>query len=122
MKAKILKICRSHGLSPAGFYQPLFREGGKLHLKMMCFGEFWDPETNKYVRPVDRAIPPAIPHEFLQLVDRAIKDSHSLIAEQFRADNVEDILPQVNPDICLVNYYAKTGRLGLHQVHKFRLH
>ncbi|XP_048504064.1 uncharacterized protein LOC104899719 isoform X2 [Beta vulgaris subsp. vulgaris] len=114
-QAKILKICRSHGLSPAGFYQPLFREGGKLHLKMMCFGEFWDPETNKYVRPVDRAIPPAIPHEFLQLVDRAIKDSHSLIAEQFRADNVEDILPQVNPDICLVNYYAKTGRLGLHQ-------
>eukprot|EP00983_Pelagomonas_calceolata_P073021 1151976-Pelagomonas_calceolata.AAC.1 len=24
-------------------------------------------------------------------------------------------LPSISPDICLVNYYEKTGRLGLHQ-------
>lgn len=116
-QASILRICRSHGLGPAGFYQPCFRDGGKLHLKMMCFGEFWDPETNKYgeLRPMDGAKPPYVPREFLQLVDRAIKDSHSLLAEDSRVKNVEDILPPVKPDICLVNYYATTGRLGLHQ-------
>lgn len=116
-QAKILKICRNHGMGPAGFYQPRFREGGKLHLKMMCFGEFWDPETSKYleVRPMDLAKPPLIPQDFMLLVDRAIKDSHSLIAEHAGVKNVEDILPPVKPDICLVNYYATTGRLGLHQ-------
>lgn len=116
-QANILKICRRHGLGPAGFYQPRFRDGGKLHLRLMCFGAFWDPETNKYgeLRPMDGAKPPPVPPEFLQLVDRAIKDSHSLIAEDSRVKNVENILPPVKPDICLVNYYASTGRLGLHQ-------
>jgi len=113
-----LKICQTHGLGSAGFYQPRFRDGGKLHLKLMCFGAFWDPETNKYgeVRPMDGVKPPPVPLEFLQLVDRAIKDCHSLIAEETRVKNVVNILPLVKPDICLVNYYASTGRLGLHQV------
>ncbi|KAL2932994.1 Alpha-ketoglutarate-dependent dioxygenase AlkB [Bienertia sinuspersici] len=116
-QANILRICRTQGLGSAGFYQPAYREGGELHLKMMCFGEFWDPETSKYwkVRPLDQAKPPSIPSEFLLLVDRAMKFSHSLIGEHSKVKNVEDILPPVYPDICLVNYYAKTGRLGLHQ-------
>ncbi|XP_074268256.1 uncharacterized protein LOC141591724 [Silene latifolia] len=116
-QASILKICREHGLVNMGFYQPQFGEGGKMHLKLMCFGQFWNHETNKYeeVRPTDHLKPPPIPPKLLELVDRAVKDSQSLISERERVKNVESILPSVKPDICLVNYYSKTGRLGLHQ-------
>ncbi|XP_021737120.1 uncharacterized protein LOC110703639 isoform X1 [Chenopodium quinoa] len=66
-QANILKKCRDHGMGPVGFYEPCFREGGKLHLSMMCFGQFWDPDASKYVknRPIDQAKPPSLPHEFL---------------------------------------------------------
>ncbi|KAK9756027.1 hypothetical protein RND81_01G068000 [Saponaria officinalis] len=110
-QASILKICRHHGLGQMGFYQPSFGEGGKMHLKLMCFGAFWNPETNQYG---EVRLP--VPQEFLELVDRAVTDSQSLIAENSRVKDVKSILPSVQPDICLVNYYApRTGRLGLHQ-------
>ncbi|KAL9247254.1 hypothetical protein vseg_020704 [Gypsophila vaccaria] len=110
-QACILEICRHHGLGPTSFYQPSFGEGGKMHLKLMCFGAFWNPETNRY----GESRPP-IPQKFLELVDRAITDSRSLIAEDPRVKDVESVLPSVKPDVCLVNYYApRTGRLGLHQ-------
>ncbi|XP_074268257.1 uncharacterized protein LOC141591725 [Silene latifolia] len=116
-QASILKICREHGLVNVGFYQPQFDDGGKMHLKLMCFGQFWDPKTCQYeeVRLSDHSKPPPIPRKLLELVDRAVKDSQSLISERERVKNVESILPSVKPDICLVNYYSKTGRLGLHQ-------
>ncbi|KAJ0979259.1 hypothetical protein J5N97_014733 [Dioscorea zingiberensis] len=31
--------------------------------------------------------------------------------------NVEDELPKMSPDICIVNFYNENGRLGLHQPH-----
>ncbi|GLT56049.1 hypothetical protein SLA2020_291220 [Shorea laevis] len=114
---KIVKKCRELGLGPGGFYEPGYRDGAKLHLKMMCLGKNWDPETSKYDdhRSVDGAKSPAIPHEFCQLVGEAIKDSHALILGNSNARNVEEILPSVSPDICIVNFYTATGRLGLHQ-------
>lgn len=113
-----MKLCRDLGLGPGGFYQPGYRDGAKLNLKMMCLGKNWDPETSKYGdhRPHDRAKPPSIPVDFLQLVEDSIKDSHSLIRKNSKVGNCEDILPPVSPDICLVNFYSSTGRLGLHQV------
>ncbi|KAH9625267.1 hypothetical protein KSS87_022177 [Heliosperma pusillum] len=102
-QASILKICRDNGLVNVGFYQPQFGEGGKMNLKLMCFGQFWNPETNHYeeVRPTDHSKPPPIPQKLLELVDRAVRDSQSLIRERERVKNVESILPSVKPDICL---------------------
>ncbi|KAK9756023.1 hypothetical protein RND81_01G067700 [Saponaria officinalis] len=110
-QASILEICRDHGLGPTGFYQPSFGEGGKMHLQLMCFGAFWNPELHQYGE-----VRPPVPRKFLKLVDRAVTDSWSLIAENSRVKDVKSILPSVQPDVCLVNYYApRTGRLGLHQ-------
>ncbi|GAB4841951.1 hypothetical protein Ancab_011908 [Ancistrocladus abbreviatus] len=116
-QAKIVKICRQLGMGDGGFYQPGYRDGAKLHLKMMCLGMNWDPEKSEYgiFRPMDGAKPPNIPDEFKQLVERAMNDSHALIVEQTDCRNVKDILPSMRPDICLVNFYSASGRLGLHQ-------
>ncbi|KAK9280891.1 hypothetical protein L1049_003782 [Liquidambar formosana] len=116
-QVKIVKICRDRGLGSGGFYQPGYRDGAKLHLKMMCLGKNWDPEKSEYgeYRPIDGAKPPIIPDEFNQFVEKAIQDSHAVVRKNIKASNVEDILPSMSPDICIVNFYAATGRLGLHQ-------
>ncbi|XWS18786.1 hypothetical protein CRYUN_Cryun32bG0074700 [Craigia yunnanensis] len=116
-QVKIVKSCRELGLASGGFYQPGYRDGAKLHLKMMCLGKNWDPETGNYgdLRPIDCVVPPGIPFQFYQLVEKAIKDSHSLIQQKARASHVEDILPWMSPNICIVNFYSASGRLGLHQ-------
>ncbi|XVE88583.1 hypothetical protein DITRI_Ditri19aG0081100 [Diplodiscus trichospermus] len=116
-QVKIVKACREHGLASGGFYQPGYRDGAKLHLKMMCLGKNWDPETGNYgdLRPIDSAVPPSIPREFYQLVEKAIKDSHSLVQQKASASCAEDIIPLMLPNICIVNFYSASGRLGLHQ-------
>lgn len=88
-QVKIVKKCRDLGLGPGGFYQPGYRDGAKLRLKMMCLGKNWDPETGNYGdhRPVDEAKPPTIPAEFYQLVKKSIEDSHSLIQKNSKSSN-----------------------------------
>ncbi|GFZ08149.1 2-oxoglutarate-dependent dioxygenase family protein [Actinidia rufa] len=114
---KIVKKCRDLGIGFGGFYDPSYRDGGKLHLKMMCLGKNWDPETSMYgdQRPIDGAKPPLIPGEFCQLVKGAIQVSHSFLREQSKMPSVEHVLPSMSPSICIVNFYTKTGQLGLHQ-------
>ncbi|KAK3022135.1 hypothetical protein RJ639_045274 [Escallonia herrerae] len=116
-QVKIIKSCRELGLGSGGFYQPGYRDGAKLHLKMMCLGMNWEPETSKYadLREFDGAKPPAIPIEFHQLVKGAIQDSHAYLHKHSKPRNVEDILPSLSPSICIVNFYSNSGRLGLHQ-------
>lgn len=110
--------CRQLGLGEGGFYQPGYQNGGLLHLKIMCLGKNWDCETRWYgeTRPVDGSVPPQIPVEFSQLVEKAIKESQSLVATYSKKMKGGDEIPLMLPDICIVNFYTSTGRLGLHQV------
>ncbi|KAM7480642.1 hypothetical protein LguiA_028855 [Lonicera macranthoides] len=116
-QVKIVKICRELGLGKGGFYHPRYRDGADLQLKMMCLGKNWDPETSSYgdQRPFDLARPPLIPNEFHQLVIGAIQDSHEYLQKQTKERNVGYVLPSMSPNLCIVNFYAKSGRLGLHQ-------
>ena len=43
-----MKKCRDLSIGFGGFYDPSYRNGGKLHLKMLCLGKNWDPETSMY--------------------------------------------------------------------------
>ncbi|XP_014499126.1 uncharacterized protein LOC106760178 [Vigna radiata var. radiata] len=106
---KIVERCRELGMGVGGFYQPGYEEGTKMHLKMMCLGKNWDPHTSQYGerRPFDGAKPPQIPPEFQTLVTNALRDSNALVPQ--------NRLPSISPDICIVNFYSQTGRLGLHQ-------
>ncbi|KAK2647487.1 hypothetical protein Ddye_014976 [Dipteronia dyeriana] len=114
---QIVKTCQELGKGPGGFYQPGYKSGAKLRLQMMCLGLNWDPETREYeeLRSFDGCEPPAIPGKFLRLVQRAIQDAHALIEKDLIANNVEEILPAMSPDICIVSFYNTRGRLGLHQ-------
>ncbi|XP_027904998.1 uncharacterized protein LOC114164497 isoform X1 [Vigna unguiculata] len=106
---KIVERCRELGVGVGGFYQPGYGEETKMHLKMMCLGKNWDPHTSQYGerRPFDGAKPPHIPPEFQTLVSNALRDSNALVPQ--------NRLPSISPDICIVNFYSQTGRLGLHQ-------
>ncbi|GAA0139963.1 DNA metabolism protein [Lithospermum erythrorhizon] len=116
-QVKIVEKCRTLGLGRGGFYQPSYGIGeGKLRLKMMCLGKNWDSQNSKYidVSPADGAKTLSIPGEFHKWVDQAIRDSHDYLRTQ-SVRNIEETLPSMTPDICIVNFYSKTGRLGLHQ-------
>ncbi|KAL4021512.1 hypothetical protein IC575_020313 [Cucumis melo] len=113
----IVKTCQKLGLGPGGFYQPSYKDGAKLRLRMMCLGLDWDPQTRRYKnkRVVDGNKPPDIPPPFSFLVKSALKDAHAFIKNKCNISNVEDILPSMSPDICIANFYTTSGRLGLHQ-------
>ncbi|CAA3017516.1 DNA oxidative demethylase [Olea europaea subsp. europaea] len=117
VQVDIVKRCRNLGLGPGGFYRPGYQDGAKLRLYMMCLGLDWNPQTKAYQerRQHDDAEPPRIPGEFTSLVGRAVDDSHTLIERHSTTMNVEDILPRMSPDVCIVNFYTSSGRLGLHQ-------
>lgn len=116
-QVKLITTCRELGIGPGGFYQPEYCDGAKLKLKMMCLGKHWEPRKSSYddKRPSDGAKAPLIPCEFSELVKRAMKDAYAYLKERHRKQNVEDILPPVSPNICIVNFYTKSSRLGLHQ-------
>ncbi|XP_039128391.1 alpha-ketoglutarate-dependent dioxygenase AlkB-like [Dioscorea cayenensis subsp. rotundata] len=115
-QVKIIRTCQKLGIGIGGFYQPSYSDGAKLHLQMMCLGKNWDPEA-KYVdiRPVDGAKPPEIPEVFQKLVKGAIQASHDFLLHQNKHINAEDELPNMSPDLCIINFYNENGRLGLHQ-------
>ncbi|KAK1362737.1 DNA oxidative demethylase [Heracleum sosnowskyi] len=116
-QVEIVQTCQKLGKGNGGFYQPGYGDGAKMLLKMMCLGKNWDPKTGSYGerRPVDGAEPPPIPGEFHMLVQKAIQDTHAYLLEEVGQKNVESVLPSMTPDICIVNFYTSTGRLGLHK-------
>ncbi|WVZ51812.1 hypothetical protein U9M48_002922 [Paspalum notatum var. saurae] len=99
----MVRMCRQPGKGPGGFYGPSFKNGAKLNLWMMSLGKNWDPTLRSYgpTRPFDGAPAPTIP------------DAFKMIAQT--ANSTASEFPQIDPDICIVNYYTNSGKLGLHQ-------
>lgn len=119
-QVKIVKVCQQLGVGPGGFYRPGYRHGAKLKLWMMCLGKNWDPDSSSYVDRClfDGAQPPTIPEEFKKLVQDSIQASHEFLKQSIGAANAVQELPAMSPDICIVNFYNGSGRLGIHQVQK----
>ena len=85
-----------------GFYRPKVRGGGFMHCDMLCLGRHWNAMTYKYDRKRtdgDGLTVPPVPVLFREAAVRA----------------AEDVGFTIEPDVCLINRYAKGGRMGLHQ-------
>jgi len=98
----LVQRCIVIGSQPAGFYTPSVRGGAYMSIKMVCLGRHWNAKTYKYepTRSDYDSLPvQEIPEDLKQLARRA-----ALAAGM-----------QIEPDICLLNFYPEAGRLGLHQ-------
>jgi alkylated DNA repair protein (DNA oxidative demethylase) len=94
--------CRILMDGPAGGYTPTVRGGGKMHVRMMCLGRHWNPQTYRYSETradFDGAPVAPVPEGWVRLAS-AIAASAGFAFE---------------PDICLINFYGADGRMGLHQ-------
>jgi DNA alkylation damage repair protein AlkB len=98
----LLARCIEVGERAAGFYRPIVRGGGQMHVEMMCLGLHWNAKTYRYeqARSDHDGLPvQALPVELKQLAARI---------------GAAAGMP-VEPDLCIVNRYSATGRMGLHQ-------
>jgi DNA alkylation damage repair protein AlkB len=94
--------CFELGAGAAGFYTPVVRGNHPMSVKMLCLGRHWNARTYAYedVRSdVDGLPAPALPDELAALARRAAHDAGFT----------------VSPDLCIVNWYTKGSRMGLHQ-------
>jgi DNA alkylation damage repair protein AlkB len=101
-QVQLVNRCRALCAGPGGGYTPTVRGGGKMHVQMMCLGRHWNPLTYTYgATRADRDDLPVgpVPDEWVALASAAARDA----GFTFR------------PDICLINFYAADGRMGLHQ-------
>ncbi|KAL5210805.1 hypothetical protein ABZP36_006428 [Zizania latifolia] len=116
-QVNIIKCCQRLGVGSGGFYTPGYKDGAKLNLRMMCLGKDWDPNSSSYgdTRQFDGAHPPNIPEEFGKIVQDSIEASNEFLKQNARAAKAIEEVPALSPDICIVNFYTSSGRLGLHQ-------
>jgi DNA alkylation damage repair protein AlkB len=99
---RLWAACANLAEGPVPMYTPTVRGGRKMSVGMLCLGRHWNGLTYSYEetrRDFDGLAVPAIPHEFKQLaVDLAARAGF-----------------QMDPDICIMNFYTQDSRLGVHQ-------
>ena len=98
----IVAQCLALGARAAGFYTPIVRGGHPMSVRMLCLGRHWNARTYSYelVRSDIDGLPvPELPSSLAAVGERAAR------AVGF----------DVTPDLCIINWYSATSRMGLHQ-------
>ena len=101
-QSAVASRCLELGAQAAGFYTPIVRGGHPMSVQMLCLGRHWNARSYSYedVRAdVDGLPAPPLPDEFVTLAERAATDAGF----------------HVKPDLCIVNWYRESSRMGLHQ-------
>ena len=94
--------CLELGAREAGFYTPMVRGEHPMSVRMLCLGRHWNARSYTYedVRSdVDGRPVPALPPDLARIA-----------AQAGRAAGFDFL-----PDLCIVNWYAASSRMGLHQ-------
>jgi DNA alkylation damage repair protein AlkB len=83
-------------------YVPVVRGGGRMHVRMLCLGRHWNGKTYNYEptrSDFDGLAVPPLPSSFLALARGGAAAAGMVL----------------DADLCILNYYDSTGRMGLHQ-------
>jgi DNA alkylation damage repair protein AlkB len=94
--------CRALADGPVPAYVPVVRGGGRMHVRMLCLGRHWNGLKYAY-EPTrtdfdGQAVPP-LPEAFRALATQAACAAGMTL----------------EADVCILNYYERGGRMGLHQ-------
>jgi alkylated DNA repair dioxygenase AlkB/nucleoside-triphosphatase THEP1 len=122
----IINAVGEMGVGTAGFFKPTYEGGEEMKLMMMCMGKHWNCRKKTYEplrTDLDRAIVPPIPLAFVHLMREAlwqafVADPFCLGGDEVYSDlsgPLDPVFTQLLPNVCLCNFYADGGQLGLHQ-------
>lgn len=94
--------CRALADGPVPMYTPTVRGGRPMSVGMLCLGRHWNAQTYNYEPRRsdhdDLPAPPIPPALAAIAVDAASQAGYTF-----------------TPDICIVNFYTETSRMGVHQ-------
>ena len=94
--------CLELGSHEAGFYTPIVRGGHPMSVRMLCLGRHWNAQTYTYEdrrSDIDGLPVPALPDDLTAIASRIAREAGFTIT----------------PDLCIVNWYGTSSRMGLHQ-------
>lgn len=101
-QSSITAHCLKIGSAEAGFYIPVVRGGHPMSVRMLCLGRHWNARTYTYEdrrSDIDGLPVPALPDDLATIAARIANDAGFT----------------VRPDLCIVNWYTESSRMGLHQ-------
>ena len=99
---ELWRMCRELADGPVPMYTPTVRGGRKMSVGMLCLGKHWNGLTYSYEdcrSDFDGLAVPAIPTRFADVAQRAAADAGF----------------QMQPDLCIMNFYSESARMGVHQ-------
>src|SRR5262245_6791 len=94
--------CLELGAREAGFYTPIVRGGHPMSVRMLCLGRHWNARTYSYEdrrSDIDGFPVPALPDDLAAIATDIAKNAGFA----------------VTPDLCIVNWYSESSRMGMHQ-------
>lgn len=95
-------LCRALADGPVPMYTPTVRGGKKMSVGMLCLGKHWNGLTYKYEdrrSDFDGLPVPAISERLAELAKTAAADAGF----------------EMQPDMCIMNFYTGDAKLGVHQ-------
>lgn len=95
-------MCDSLAHGPVPMYTPTVRGGRKMSVGMLCLGRHWNALTYTYEgrrSDFDDLPVPPLPSVFIEIAQSAARDAGF----------------EMQPDLCIVNYYTAESRMGVHQ-------
>jgi alkylated DNA repair protein (DNA oxidative demethylase) len=98
----LLDRCRALMDGDVPGYVPTVRGGGVMHVRMLCLGRHWNGQLYKY-EPTRS--------DFDGLAVPPLPDSFRVLANDIAAA----VGMTLDADLCIMNYYDATGRMGVHQ-------
>ena len=94
--------CRRLADGPVPMYTPTVRGGKKMSVGMLCLGKHWNGMKYAYedCRSDFDGLPvPPLPPRFAEIARAAARDAGF----------------EMQPDLCIMNYYAAEAKMGVHQ-------